>query len=405
MEITALKKAEKNVKSDNPNLPMDLNFEVSNPVIIKKLLEVNDLTIESDGEKHIIRRLYDEVQRKLSENNYKNITVCRNPPLVSAEDNFDNLMFPLGNPGRSSTYTRYVDENNVLRTHTSAMIPGLFRSYYENLNKGEKILFPTTIIMPGLVYRRDVIDPRHLDVFHQIDVWTLQETKIHGQVNRQDLLSLIETVFSATCPNAEIIIYEAKHPYTIDGLEVYARTDGKDVEVLECGLINPEVLRMAGLDENRFCGLALGMGLERLIMAQKELPDIRLIRSIDPRVVSQMHDLSKYKFVSNQPPIARDMSYSVYKNFTEEDICEEIKIAFEPNSSLIEEVKIIERTRHDDLHPVAINKLGSTPDLDNVLVRIILRHPDVTLTKSDANDIYANSYTKLHKGNADGYPQ
>lgn len=404
-EITALEKAMINVPKENPDTPMNLHYEVSDSKIIKKLLKVSDLTKESENEQHIIRTLFNKVSEKLKENGYQNIIVHRDDPIVSADDNFDNLMFTLGNPGRSSTYTRYVDENNVLRTHTSAMIPSLFRGYAQKLKAGEKLSLPETIIMPGLVYRRDVIDPRHLDAFHQIDVWTLQEIETQGQVTRDDLLELIETVFSATCPGAEIVTYEAKHPYTIEGLEVYAKVRDKEIEVLECGIIKPEVLKLAGLDENKFCGLALGMGLERLVMAQKELTDIRLIRSTDVRVVAQMKDLSKYKPVSNLPPISRDMSYCVDVNFTEEDICEEIRDAFGDNDHLIEEVKIIDRIKHDDLHPSAVQKLGSTVDLDNVLIRIILRHPDTTLTKSEANIMYADSYPQLHKGEAAGYPQ
>lgn len=403
--VSALERAKLDVEKENPDLPMQLRYDVSDSGVIKSLLEVTDLTQDLADESHIINKLFKGICDNLLKNNYKNLIIHRDSPIVSAEDNFDNLIFTSGNPGRSSTYTRYVDEDNVLRTHTSALIPNLFRSYAQRIKAGDSLELPTTIVMPGLVYRRDVIDPRHLDAFHQIDVWTIQETAVSGQVTRNDLLNLIKVIFTAACPEAEIVTYEAKHPYTVDGLEVYAKVGDREVEVLECGLINPEVLRLAGLDENKFCGLALGMGLERLIMAQKELTDIRLIRSTDSRISSQMKDLSKYKPVSSLPPITRDMSYSVAGSSTEEDVCEDIRIAFGDNAYLLEEVVVVERTKHEDLHPIAVQKLGSTPDLDNVLVRIILRHPDITLTKAEANIMYTEAYPKLHKGNAAGYPQ
>jgi phenylalanyl-tRNA synthetase alpha chain len=316
---------------------------------------------------------------------------------VSAEDNFDKLLFTPGNPGRSATYTRYSDENHVLRTHTSAAIPEL----YDSLNKD--LIEKSTFVIPGLVYRRDVIDPRHLDVFHQIDVWTLQNIAKYGAVNREDLLLLAKVVFEAACPDAEMIVYEAQHPYTVQGIEVYAKVDGREIEVFEAGLVHPQVLRNAGIDPDKFSGLALGMGVERLIMARKNLPDIRLIRSEDPRIQKQMSNMEPYKNVSSQPAISRDMSYCVSKYDTEEDVCEAIRVVFAEKAYLLEEVKILERTDYSKLPPVAAERLGATPELDNVLVRISLRHPDKTLTKAEAAELYDMAYPRLHKGLTTGY--
>jgi phenylalanyl-tRNA synthetase alpha chain len=63
----------------------------------------------------------------------------------------------------------------------------------------------------------------------------------------------------------------------------------------------------------------------------------------------------------------------------------------------------MERTPYEKLHPVAREKLGAKEDQDNVLVRIILRHPDKTLTKKEAADLYEMAYPKLHKGTTKGY--
>jgi phenylalanyl-tRNA synthetase alpha chain len=398
--MNSLEKAKIEVTKENPDLPMQLKFEVSSPETISKLLSVKDLTMPTvDGEeRNIIGRVYDQVVNKLEENNFPKINIVRGDANVEAKDNFDSLLFTPGNPGRSSTYTRYTDGDHVLRTHTSALIPSTFKKVSDAGEIGKQ-----TFVLPGLVYRRDVIDPRHLDVFHQIDVWTLQENKKYGKVNREDLLNLAKTVFEAACPDAKMIVYEAKHPYTIDGIEVYAGVDGKEIEVLEAGLAHPEVLKMAGLNPEEYSGLALGMGLERLIMARKSLPDIRLIRSTDVRVIKQMTNMEKFKDVSDQPAISRDMSYVVDKNDTEEDICEAIRDAFGEKSDLLEEVKILERTSFEKLHPIAREKLGASENQDNVLVRIILRHPDKTLIKQEAVDLYTMAYPKIHKGSTGGY--
>ncbi len=396
--MTSLEKAQIEISKENPNLPMQLKFEVSSPETIKKLLSIKDLTLptEEGQERNIIGKVYDQIIKKLNENNFPDIRVIRGDANVPAHDNFDSLLFSPGNPGRSSTYTRYTDPDHVLRTHTSALIP----STYKDL---EKEIDRSTFVIPGLVYRRDVIDPRHLDVFHQIDVWTLQENKKYGKVSRQDLLKLAKTVFEAACPDAEMVVYEAKHPYTIDGIEVYAKVDGKEIEVFEAGLAHPEVLRNCGIDSDLYSGLALGMGVERLIMARKNLPDIRLIRSTDGRVIKQMTNMEKFKNVSDQPAITRDLSYCVNKNDSEEDICENIRDVFGDQSDLLEEVKILERTPYEKLHPVAREKLGAKEDQDNILVRIILRHPDKTLTKSEAASLYEMAYPHLHQGNTEGY--
>lgn len=399
--MNSLEKAKLEVARENPNLPMQLKFEVSSSETIEKLLSVKDLTLptEEGQERNIIGKIYDQVIKRLEGHDFPQINVVRSNSIVDAKDNFDNLLFSPGNPGRSSTYTRYPDDDHVLRTHTSALIPVTFKE----IAKSGRDVDRSTFVLPGLVYRRDVIDPRHLDVFHQIDVWTLQENKKYGHVNRENLLELARTVFEAACPDAKMVVYEAKHPYTVDGIEVYAAVDGKEIEVLEAGLINPDVLKIAGLDPEQYSGLALGMGVERLIMARKNLPDIRLIRSTDARVIKQMMNMEKFKNVSDQPAISRDMSYCVDKNDTEEDICEHIRTAFGDKSDLLEEVKILQRTSFDRLHPVAVERLGAREGQDNVLVRIILRHPDKTLTKKESADLYSMAYPKLHQGLTKGY--
>lgn len=396
---SSLKDAEIAVSRENPDLPMKLKFEVSPKETLEKLLAVTDLTLETkEGqERNIIGKVYDSVVKKLESKNFPNIQIIRGDSIVLAKDNFDKLLFSPGNPGRSSTYTRYSDEDHVLRTHTSALVPQTF----EKLKNKE--IDQMTFVLPGLVYRRDVIDPRHLDAFHQIDVWTLQDISKHGKPGREELLKLAQTVFEAACPDAKMVVLEAQHPYTVDGIEVYADVGDKQIEVLEAGLINPNVLINAGLDPEKVYGLALGMGVERLIMARKNLPDIRLIRSTDLRVVKQMTNMEKFKNVSDKPAISRDMSYCVGKDDTEEDICEKIRNVFGDKSDLLEEVKILERTHFDALHSIAKERLGAKEGQDNVLIRIILRHPDKTLVKKEAADLYAMAYPKLHQSDTKGY--
>ena len=381
---------------------MPLKFELTLPEKIKELLSVPDLTMEDVDPNNIIYKLFASLLTRLELNGFSSIEVFRGNPIVPADDNFNSLRFTPGNPGRSSTYTRYVDGNHVLRTHTSAQIPEIFREFKKH---ADDIRFKT-IVMPGLVYRRDVIDPRHLDVFHQVDVWTLQNDATVGHpASRADLLRLVETVFSVMCPNATMKVLEAQHPYTVDGIEVYAvSSDGtEEYEVLEAGLIHPDVLRITGLDPSKYSGLALGMGLERLIMARKKLPDIRLIRSADPRIQKQMQTFEVFKTVSNMPAISRDVSFCIKTGEREEDICERIRDAFDAAKDMLENVELLNRVAFDKLPEIARTRLGAQQGQDNVLVRVTLRHPDRTLTKQDATDLYKTAYRKLHEGSGWDY--
>lgn len=394
----SLQQASIDVPHENPDLPMKLRYEVSSHEIVKNLLEIEDLTLPTDPDvpRNIIGRIHDNVMDTLDRHSFPNIQTVRGNPVVTAEDNFDRLLFSPGNPSRSSTYTRYVDGDHILRTHMSALIPSTLDQVTEDIDY-------TTFVLPGLVYRRDVIDPRHLDAFHQIDIWTLQDNETQGVADRERLLKLARVVFEAACPGAEMAIYEAEHPYTVDGIEVYAKVNGREIEVLEAGLAHPKVLRNSGINPDTHSGLALGMGVERLVMARKDLPDIRLIRSTDPRVISQMTNLDPFVSVSDQPALNRDMSFCIQKDDTEEDICERIRFAFGDQADLLEEVSILSRTMYEALPEVARERLGATPDQDNILARVTLRHPDKTLTKKEASGFYSTAYQQLHRGTTKGY--
>lgn len=392
--LSALKKAEKLVNRSRTSEGF-LRFEVSSPETIEKALKVADLTAE-DAKPHIINIIQKKISENIARLEMGGTRTIRGNPIVSVADNYDNLLFPYDNAGRSSTYTRYVDEDHVLRTHTSALVPSTFRDFYKEFN-GD--IPDTVFLFPGLVYRRDVIDPKHLDVFHQLDVWTLKKNNGREPADRKDLLRLVDAIFgSIFSDGTKPIVLEAVHPYTMSGIEVYAKSDESEIEVLEAGLAHPQVLKNAGFNPEKYSGLALGMGLDRLVMSLKHLSNIRYIRSTEPRISRQMLNLERFKEVSSQPPISRDMSYCVPENYTEEDVCEEIKDAFGDNAYLIENVYITERTKCNDLNLIAKEKLGAAEGQDNVLVKIVLRHPDKTLTKDEANKLYDQAYPKLNKG-------
>jgi phenylalanyl-tRNA synthetase alpha chain len=111
------------------------------------------------------------------------------------------------------------------------------------------------------------------------------------------------------------------------------------VEVWECGLAHTDVLAAAGLADRS--GLALGMGLDRMLMLIKGIPDIRLLRSADPRIAGQMRDLIRYGPVSSMPPITRDLSVAVAEDEDEETLGDRVRDALGGAARYVEEVRVL----------------------------------------------------------------
>jgi phenylalanyl-tRNA synthetase alpha chain len=161
------------------------------------------------------------------------------------------------------------------------------------------------LVCPGIVYRRDAIDWQHTGTPHQLDLWRVTRRAMSDA----DIDEMIAILLGALLPGLPVRYHQRVHPYTVSGRQVDVCHDGRWVEVAECGLAHPGVLAAAGLPGRS--GVALGMGLDRVLMLAKRIPDIRLLRSADPRVAGQMLDLTGYQRVSVMPAITRDLSVAV----------------------------------------------------------------------------------------------
>jgi phenylalanyl-tRNA synthetase alpha chain len=186
------------------------------------------------------------------------------------------------------------------------------------------------------------------------------------------------------------------HPYTLNGRQVDVRNGEEWVEVCECGLAHPAVLADAGLDG--WSGLALGMGVDRLLMLRKGIPDIRLLRSVDPRVAGQMTDLEPYRPVSDLPAVTRDLSVAIAVDDAAELLGDRIRTALGDRADILEAVTIVSETGYTDLPPVARQRLGMNEAQKNVLVRLDLRPLDRTLTDAEANALRGDVHEAIHEG-------
>ena len=140
------------------------------------------------------------------------------------------------------------------------------------------------------------------------------------------------------------------------------------------------------------------MGLDRLLMLAKGIPDIRLLRSGDPRVARQMHDLARYRPASAMPAVTRDLSVAVAGDDDEEILGDRVRDALGGDASRVEEVRVLSATAYGQLPAAAIGRLGAKPGQKNLLVRITLRDLDKTLTSDTANALRDQVYRALHQG-------
>jgi phenylalanyl-tRNA synthetase alpha chain len=248
-------------------------------------------------------------------------------------------------------------------------------------------------VCPGIVYRRDAIDRLHTGTPHQVDVWRLRR---HHPLAEADLLSQIATVTQAALPTRRWRTESRLHPYTVGGRQVDVADGDEWVEIGECGLAHPDVLAGAGLTE--WSGLAMGLGVDRLLMLRKGIPDIRLLRVDDDRVAGQMLDLAPYRAVSSQPPVRRDISIAIGTDTTDEMLGDEVRAGLGDDAESVERVRILSRTAYRDLPAQAIVRLGIEAGQDNALVRVVLRHPTRTLTDEEGNALRDRIYAVVHKG-------
>jgi phenylalanyl-tRNA synthetase alpha chain len=353
-------------------------------------LSVRDLT-DPGGGPHAIQILLDRAVRALSARWGCPVRWRRGERIVPVAENYDLLGYDPADVTREARYSRYVAPGWMLRSHASALIPAALRCLASE--PADDVL----LVCPAMSYRRDTIDRLHTGTPHQADLWRV--TRRSPALIAADLEEMIATLLGGLLPGAPCRLTARVHPYTLDGRQVDVQHDGEWVEVGECGLAHPAVLRQAGLDD-AYSGLALGVGLDRLLMLTKNVPDIRLLRSADRRVAAQMRDLAPYTAVSTMPPVTRDLSVAVAAGDLAEDLGDRVREALGDDAACVESVQIVARTPGAELPAAARARLGARPEQDNLLVRVVLRGLDRTLTDREANVLRDRVYAAIHQGSA-----
>ena len=337
---------------------------------IKRFLVLPDLS-RTEGSP-----LKEIVARASAVKSLEGFDVIEIPEIVPTNILFDLFNMPEGHPARSKSDTYYIDEKNVLRTHDT-----VFWYYYLNHPEIKKRIENKEIlgaICYGKVYRKDEIDNRHMNVFHQFGAWLIapDDKRVITAEDLKNALSDIATnVFKAN-----FRFYEHQFPYTDPSFEMEAEINSKWVEMLGSGLVRKSVLKDMGLEG--YNGWAFGFGLERLAIASMELPDIRLLWSNDERVKKQLVLGNKYKEVSKFPPVIRDISFIVPADFIPNDYFDLIR---DVGEEMVENVELLDK--YENTEKFGEGKLSYT-------FRITYRHLERTLTNEEVNKVQAELETR-----------
>lgn len=355
---------------------------------LRYALNLRDLTDPNDGH-HAMQLVMDDIIQALLSKWQCNLKIYRESPIVSIEENYDRLNYPRDGASRNSRYTRYVCDTALLRTQASAMAPNAMKDLSNNMP--DDIL----IALPGLTYRRDCVDRIHSAEPHHLDLWRL---KRHHCLNDENLIEMISLWIDAVLPGMQWKTTPSPHPYTLNGVQIDVLWNGEWIEVGECGLAHPEIIKSNLPNSKGISGLAMGLGLDRILMIKKNIPDIRLLRSTDSRIVEQMHDLSPYKSVSTMPAVIRDLSIVLDNDINDDDIGDIVRESLKDNADIVEVVQTLSETLYDALPEQAKKRLGIQPGQKNILLRVILRSLERTLNTDECNEYRDIIYAALHKG-------
>lgn len=213
--------------------------------------------------------------------------IAEGPEVETDYYNFEALNLPKGHPARDMQDTFYINEELLMRTHTS---PVQVRTMLAKKGEG-----PVKIICPGKVYRRDDDDATHSHQFIQIEGLVVDENirmsdlkgvllnfakKMYGEYTK---IRLRPSFFPFTEPSAEVDISCAMCGG--NGCRVCKGTGW--IEILGSGMVHPKVLEMAGFDPNRYSGFAFGMGVDRVALLKYGIDDIRHFYTNDLRFLNQ----------------------------------------------------------------------------------------------------------------------
>lgn len=234
------------------------------------------------GHRHPMTQVIDEIKEIFLGLGF---SIAEGPEIELTYYNFEALNTPPDHPARDLQDTFYINSDILLRTQTSPV----------QVRTMEKTLPPIRIISPGRVYRADEIDATHSPVFNQMEGLAIDEGITMG-----DLKGVLNTFarrffgektktkfrphyFPFTEPSAEMDVT----CFVCGGEGCRVCGNSGWIEILGAGMVHPNVLRMSGIDPEKFTGFAFGMGIDRITMLKYGIDDLRLLYENDIRFIQQ----------------------------------------------------------------------------------------------------------------------
>ena len=248
--------------------------------------ETIDVTLPSDrriiGHSHPNTIVLDQVEEIFIGMGYE---VVEGPEIEFDYYNFEALNIPANHPAKDEQDTFYINDKIVLRTQTSPV----------QVRVMERGKLPIRMIAPGRVFRSDEVDATHSPSFHQIEGMVIDK-----HITFADLKGTLAEFARKLFGEDTRVKFRPHHfPFTEPSAEMdvscfkcggkgcrFCRGEGW-IEILGCGMVHPKVLKMSGIDPEKYSGFAFGIGLERITLLKYEIDDMRLLYENDLRFLNQ----------------------------------------------------------------------------------------------------------------------
>ncbi|MBQ1310580.1 MAG: phenylalanine--tRNA ligase subunit alpha [Blautia sp.] len=234
------------------------------------------------GHRHPNTIALEEVERIFIGMGYE---VVEGPEVEYADYNFTKLNIPEDHPARDEQDTFFINDSILLRSQTSPV-------QARTMEQGK---LPIRMIAPGRVFRSDEVDATHSPSFHQIEGLVIDRNITFADL-KGTLQEFARELFG---PETKTKFRPHHFPFTEPSAEVdvscfkcggegcrFCKGSGW-IEILGCGMVHPNVLRMCGIDPEEYTGFAFGVGLERIALLKYEIDDMRLLYENDARFLKQ----------------------------------------------------------------------------------------------------------------------
>jgi len=249
--------------------------------------ETIDITIKTEnlkrGHRHPLLQTAQELEDLFISMGFSVVT---GPEVETVENNFDALNSPDNHPSRDLSDTFYINDELLLRTHTSPV----------QIRAMKELGAPLRIVSAGRTFRYDDVDDTHSPMFHQLEGLVVDEN-----ISMANLIHTLDIFIKELFGEDMKTRYRPHHfPFTEPSAEVdvtcikcrgegcpVCNYTGWSMELLGCGMVHPQVLENCGIDSEKYTGFAFGMGIDRITMVKYGINDIRLLFENDNRFLEQ----------------------------------------------------------------------------------------------------------------------